>query len=109
MNLKRRPVLSFLFRLALEVGRVDVSAMAEEMTADDVAWWMAFERCEPFGDAWRRTARQALVIANSNGAKLKGKFESEFMPLYDPTAAEHTSDEAAAILKRYTNGKKRKQ
>lgn len=39
----------FVFRLALELGRVDVEGVLREVTWREIRYWMAFDRIQPFG------------------------------------------------------------
>lgn len=60
--------------------------------------WLAFYRLEPFGDEWRRTARLAITVAASNGAKVKEDAEELFLPTYDPGRPMQTEAEMIAEL-----------
>lgn len=70
----------FLYRLALEMKEPDVSALASKLTMDQVLGWMAFWMVEPFGDAWRRTARLWMYLAGAWGVKVEDLSESLFLP-----------------------------
>jgi hypothetical protein len=43
---------------------------------------MAYWRIEPFGDEWRRSAREALTAAAGFGAKPDPDAEEKFLPSY---------------------------
>lgn len=43
---------------------------------------MAYWRIEPFGDDWRRSAREALTAAAGFGAKPDPDAEERFLPSY---------------------------
>lgn len=43
---------------------------------------MAYWRIEPFGDEWRRSAREALTAAAGFGAKPDPDAEERFLPSY---------------------------
>lgn len=43
---------------------------------------MAYWRVEPFGDEWRRSAREALTAAAAFGAKFDPDSEERFLPSY---------------------------
>lgn len=43
---------------------------------------MAYWRIEPFGDDWRRSAREALTAAAGFGAKPDPDAEEKFLPSY---------------------------
>ncbi len=60
--------------------------------------WLAFYRLEPFGDEWRRTARLAVTVAASNGARVKEDAEELFLPTYDPSRPMQTEAEMIAEL-----------
>jgi hypothetical protein len=88
----------FLYRLALELGIWDVEGWKKEITLEQVKRWLAFYRLEPFGDEWRRTARLAMTVAASNGAKVKEDAEELFLPTYDPGRPTQTEAEMMAEL-----------
>ena len=96
----------FIMRLALQLGRADFRELAHELTMEDLAYWQAYWACEPFGDEWRRTARQTIIQSNAFGAKMKSEHEDMFMPGWDPTHRTQTAAEMAAELKKITNGRK---
>jgi hypothetical protein len=58
--------------------------MARRISVRQMRRWVAFYRVEPFGNDWRRTARQTVVLAGAAGAKLHEDAEEMFLPGYDP-------------------------
>ena len=93
-------------RLALQLGRADFRELAHEITLEDLAYWQAYWSIEPFGDEWRRTARQTIILGNAAGAKMKAEMEDQFMPGWNPFHKTQTAAEMAAELKKITNGRK---
>ena len=87
-----QPDRRFLFRLAAQVGRADVDAMAEEIDTQLVFEWMEYWKEEPFGMNWHRTGLAAYVALASAGGKPPSDFVAKFLPSYDP-APPMTDDE----------------
>jgi hypothetical protein len=83
----------FLYRLALEFGIWDVEAWKRQITLSQLARWLAFYRVEPFGMAWRRTARLAVTLASAFGAKVSSDAEDMFCPGFDPSRPTQTEEE----------------
>ena len=92
-------MLKFIMRLALHMGRPDFGKMAQEISQTELEWWIAYDACEPFGNDWRRTARQTVILANVHGAKLTHDHEDQMIPGWDPTELKQTPEQMAAILK----------
>ena len=86
-------------RLALQMGRPDFGKMVQEISQTELEWWIAYDACEPFGNDWRRTARQTVILANVHGAKLTHDHEDQMIPGWDPTELKQTPEQMAAILK----------
>jgi hypothetical protein len=81
------------------------------MSVRDLRRWFAHYRLEPFGNDWRRTAREAAMICRALNAKVSEEFEEMFLPTYDPSRPTQTPEEIArelAKLKHLTQPKKRK-
>lgn len=55
-------------RLCLAAGRLDFRNVLQELTADDMAWWQAYARLEPFGPLRDdlRAGTLASLIANQH-------------------------------------------
>ena len=87
-----QPDRRFLFRLAAQVGRADVDAMAEEIDTQLFFDWMEFWKEEPFGMDWHRTGLAAYIALASSGGKPPADFVAKFLPSYDP-APPMTDDE----------------
>lgn len=85
------------------MGRLDVEQIARTYSVRQIRRWCAFYRLEPFGNDWRRTAKQTAWIAGTLGAKLKEDFEETFMPSYDPSRPTQTPEEMAAELAKLKN------
>jgi hypothetical protein len=51
------------------LGRLDVDAMLDEMTPEQMDEWIAFGVLEPFGDSWRQTGTIAAEINNVYASK----------------------------------------
>lgn len=64
-----------------------------EMSVRQMRRWAAAYRLEPFGDDWRRSARQTVVMANAFGAKVAEHAEEMFLPTYDATTPTQTEEE----------------
>lgn len=92
-----QPLLRFVRRLALEVGRADFGRFSEEIDIEDVVGWLAFWHLEPFGDHWRRSARTAVTVAGALG-KLSDEAEAMFMPNWDAEEHVQSDEEMKAIL-----------
>jgi hypothetical protein len=71
-------------KLALAMGRLDVDALAAELSSDQLNEWMAYDRIEPFGGD--RADIHAALIQHSQylmQAGGKGKLKvSDFMPRF---------------------------
>ena len=69
------------------------------LTVRQLRRWMAYWRVEPFGDAWRRAARQSLMAAASMGAKPEPDAEERFLPSFreKPQTLEQLKAELAKI------------
>jgi hypothetical protein len=75
-------VLLFLYRLALKMGRVDVDALAEEMSVDQLYGWMGYYLLEPWGDEWLRSAMTMTQFSNAyRGKNSPVKKVDDFMPV----------------------------
>lgn len=72
----------FLYRLALELDIPHPEAWKKRLTVRQLRKWMAYWRVEPFGDDWRRSARESLTIAAGMGAKPDPEAEERFLPSY---------------------------
>jgi hypothetical protein len=72
----------FLYRLALELKIPNPEAWKKRLTVRQLRKWMAFWKVEPFGDSWRRSAREALTTASGFGAKVDPDAEEKFLPSY---------------------------
>lgn len=72
----------FVYRLALAHGIWNVEQWKRRLTVRQLRQWMAYWRVEPFGDEWRRSARQALTAAAGFGAKPEPDSEDRFLPSY---------------------------
>lgn len=72
--------------------------MARTTSVRQVRKWFAAYRLEPFGNDWRRTAKQTTVLAGALGAKVGEEFESAFLPTYDPSRPTQTPEEMAREL-----------
>lgn len=92
----------FLYRLALELGIWDVEqtdrSLKNQISAEQLKRWIAYYRVEPFGQAWRRSARAAITIAAAFGAKLTTDAEDLFLPGYDPNQPTQSESEMLAEL-----------
>lgn len=60
-----------------------VEGMLAQMSAAELAEWLAFYRIEPFGEPWRQTGEVCAMIGNANGGKRGGgKFSfHDFLPI----------------------------
>lgn len=70
-KLRASPARRFAYRLALNLGRADVDAMLDEMSAIQFREWMAYAELEPFGgdvDEIRSAQLRALIM-NAVGTK----------------------------------------
>ena len=75
-------MLLFLYRLALKLGRVDVDALAEEMSVDQLYGWMGYYLLEPWGDEWLRSAMAMTQFSNAyRGKNSPVKKVDDFMPV----------------------------
>lgn len=77
----------FAMRLALELGRVDVDGMLDDINERQFSEWRAYDRIQPFGDE-RQDLRSALgfsAVCNLWGGKTKVE---HFMPFTDYNEAE---------------------
>ena len=92
-------MLKFIMKLALQMGRPDFSRMAQEISQTELEWWMAFDSVCPLDDPWRRTARQTVVLANMQGAKLTNDHEDQMVPGWTPYDVKQTPEQMAAVLK----------
>ncbi len=72
----------FLFRLALQAGRLDVDRLASELTIKQVRLWKGYFLNEPFGCEWQRTARLAAWLSAAFGCKIDEDAEEKFLPTY---------------------------
>lgn len=88
------------------MGRVDVDAMLDEMTPEELTEWLAYWSLEPFGpiEEWTRSAMVCATTYNASGnAKRPAKVE-DFMPEYkwqeddDSKAAARDADAQQAML-----------
>jgi|APGre2960657404_1045060.scaffolds.fasta_scaffold01479_14 hypothetical protein len=80
------------------MGIWDVENWKKEITVEQLKRWLAVYRVMPFGDDWRRTARLAVTLAASNGAKVREDAEEMFLPTYDPGRPTQTEEEMLAEL-----------
>lgn len=77
----------------MEFGIWDVDAWKRQITVEQIKRWIAFYRVEPFGQAWRRTARLAVTLASAAGAKVSTDAEEMFCPGFDPARPTQTEEE----------------
>ncbi len=84
--------MAFAYRLAAHLGIANADEMMGTMSVRQMRRWAAAYRLEPFGDDWRRSARQTVVLANALGAKVAEHAEEMFLPTYD--GSEPTQTEA---------------
>ena len=82
----------------MQCGEWDVELLSKQITLRQLKWWMAFWRCEPFGDDWARTGKLAAVTAASHGAKVEPDFEEKFLPSY--RAPQQTAEEMIEELRK---------
>lgn len=82
----------------MQLGIPNVEEWKKELTLEQLKRWIAAYRVMPFGDDWRRTARLAVTLAASNGAKVREDAEEMFLPTYDPSRPTQTEDEMLAEL-----------
>lgn len=68
-----------MYRLALQMGRLDVDAMLEEMTSVQASKWVAFFRASP-SDATRAGAQVSSVLANVMGGGQRQWRTEDFLP-----------------------------
>lgn len=110
-KLRGEPWLLFAYRLASHLKILDVEQALRTTSVRQIRRWCAAYRLEPFGNEWRRTARQTSVLAAAEGRKIPEDFEEMFLPTYDPSRPTQTPEEMArelAKLKNLTKSKKRK-
>ena len=81
------------------MGRHDVGALEEEITAEDFFGWLEFWKVEPFGGTWHQAAALAYTVAASAGAKPGKDFIEKFLPSYDPFPAQTEAEMAAEFAK----------
>ena len=79
-----QPDRRFLFRLAAQLGRADVDALAEELDAKLFFEWTEYWRIEPFGMEWHRAGLSSYVALAAAGGKPPPDFVDKFLPSYDP-------------------------
>lgn len=72
----------FLYRLAIELGIANPEAWKRKLSVRQLKKWMAYWKVEPFGDHWRRSAREAITTAAGFGAKPDPDAEEKFLPSY---------------------------
>ena len=73
----------FAYRLALELGFVDVDLMLGMITPEQFQEWLAFGLyLEPFGSdiEWVKTGTIASMIYAANGGKGEGTRPSDYIP-----------------------------
>jgi len=60
-----------------------VERLLNEMSAAELAEWIAFYTVEPFGEDWKQTSYVCTMTGNASGGKRGGKpFEpSDFLPV----------------------------
>lgn len=77
-------MLKFRFKLALQLG-MPVGIMMQQMSALEEAYWMAYEKDDPFGD-YRQDVRNAQVLhmlySINAGKKSEKKKITDFMPFF---------------------------
>ena len=73
--------------------------MAQEITQTELDWWIAYDSCEPFGNDWRRTARQTVILANIQGVKLTQEDEDRMIPGWSPFDVKQSPEQMAAVLR----------
>lgn len=83
-KLKSEPAALFLHRLAIELGEPSVDALASKITVKEFRRWCGYYLLEPFGTDWQRTARLAVWLAVTLGAKFDpdDEIEQKFLPTY---------------------------
>lgn len=91
-KLRSEPWTLFVYRLAAHLSIDDVSTLAR-LSVRQIRRWCAFYRLEPFGNDWRRTAKQTTILATAAGAKVNEEFEELFLPTYDPSRPLQTEEE----------------
>lgn len=73
----------FAYRLALQLGFVNVDEMLERITSEQFAEWIAFYRCEPFGENWLQTSYVCAMINNVVATKQSDSVDLDFfMPSF---------------------------
>lgn len=75
--------MAFAYLLAAHLGIEDADRMMCRMSVRQLRRWAAAYRLQPFGDDWRRSARQTVVMASAMGAKVSEHAEEMFLPSYD--------------------------
>jgi hypothetical protein len=48
----------------LATGHVNVDQMLDSITSEQFAEWVAFYRCEPFGEGWMQTSYICSMMVN---------------------------------------------
>lgn len=68
----------------MELGEADVEALADRLSLAQFRRWCAYYLIEPFGTDWQRTARLAVWLAITMGAKVSpdDELEEKFLPTY---------------------------
>ena len=97
----------FIYRLAAHHRIPDVEEWKRTLTLDQLKRWLAYYRVEPFGQEWRRSARQTMFLAAAAGAQIKEDFEEMFLPTYDPSRPTQTEEEMLAELMKIPGFKKK--
>jgi hypothetical protein len=97
----------FLHRLAIELGEPSVDALASKITVREFRRWCGYYLLEPFGTDWQRTARLAVWLAVTLGAKFDpdDEIEAKFLPTY--RSVPQTDDEIFRELMKIPGLKKR--
>lgn len=91
----------FAHRLALALGNIDVDAMLDGISSDQLIRWIAYAKIEPFGEE-RGDLRSAIVastIANANRIKGRVFKIDDFMPEFNKS--KKTWQEMKSLLKQY--------
>lgn len=87
----------------------DVDALAERLTLTQFRRWCGYYILEPFGTDWQRTARLAVWLAVTMGAKFDpdADVEQKFLPTY--RSVPQTDDEILRELMKIPALRKRRE
>ena len=76
-------------RLALALGHVNVDAMLDLVTPEQITEWWAYYILEPFGEPWQHTALLAAVMQNTTASKRSELTQPEdWLPKFDLDSTE---------------------